>query len=107
MNRPINITAGNIIPVKSPVFRLIESDTIPVSHGPAAHPKSPPSASNANIAVPPDGYPPAVRLNIPGHMRLTVNPQREQPSRDIAGTGANAVTANDRIQKTEHTVNIF
>lgn len=46
---------GKITAKRIPIFKLSLNalDTIPTIVGPAEQPKSPPSASNANIAVPP------------------------------------------------------
>ncbi len=66
---------------KIPIFKLLpnQPDTIPTRVGPPEHPRSPASARNANMAVPPPRIEAAARLNVPGHIIPTENPQSPHP----------------------------
>ena len=90
---PSNSKTGNIVPARIPSLRLSskESDTIPTSAGPPEHPKSPPRARRANIAVPPFGMAAAALLKLPGHMIPTESPQRAQDIRLNCGSGNSAI----------------
>lgn len=90
---------GNAVANSIPTFRslLNADDTKPTTLGPAEQPKSPPSASSANIAVEPVGSLDAEIENVPGHIIPTLNPHNAQPASDIAGTGDNATTIYDAI----------
>ena len=81
---------GKIIAAVSPIFRSPPAapETAPTSVGPVEQPRSPASASSANIAVPPDGYFAAARLSVPGHMMPAARPHSAQPTSEIAGNGA-------------------
>ena len=80
---------GNTIALKIPIFKLASKPcaTVPTKVGPREHPKSPASASNANIAVPPVGKETDAKLNVPGHIIPTEKPQTAQPSNPKIGYG--------------------
>ena len=80
---------GKMVATRMPIFRLSSAidDTKPTRLGPALHPRSPPSASSANIAVPPLVSIADEIENVPGHIMPTQKPQIEQPINDSAGTG--------------------
>ena len=52
---------------------------MPTTVGPAEQPKSPASARNANIAVPPPRILADAKLKVPGHRIPTDKPQIPQP----------------------------
>ena len=66
-----------------------ESETRPQISGPTEHPMSPPSASSANIAVPPRSKRSAASEMTPGQRRLTPSPQSAHPNSDSRGNGEN------------------
>ena len=72
---------GNTIPHKIPLCRSFpnKADTFPAIVGPTPHPRSPASASNANISVPPFLSLAAERLKVPGQKIPTENPHSIQP----------------------------
>ena len=76
-------TVGNKTAKSNPVFKSppAASAIPPTIVGPAAAPKSPASAKNANIAVPPRGHFCEERLIVPGHIMPTASPQRAHPIR--------------------------
>ena len=80
---PVNNSTGNITPARIPIFKLspILLDTIPTRVGPPEHPRSPPSAKSANMAVPPFGRAAAALLKEPGHIIPTESPQTAQATR--------------------------
>ena len=82
-----------MIAARIPILRLFPTllDTKPASVGPPEQPRSPASASNANIAVPPPLMDAEAMLNVPGHMIPTENPQTAQPTRLSIGTGTKAI----------------
>ena len=90
---PKSSSTGKIIPARMPIFRLSpkESEIIPTKVGPPAQPISPPSASNANIAVPPFGKAADALLNVPGHMIPTESPQTAQAIRFSNGAWNNEI----------------
>ena len=81
--------SGKMVATRMPIFRLSFAidDTKPTRLGPALHPRSPPSASSANIAVPPLVSIADEIENVPGHIIPTQKPQIEQPISDSAGLG--------------------
>ena len=85
----IRSITGNRVATKIPIFRLLfaHDDTNPTILGPAVQPRSPPSASSANIAVPPLVSIADEIEKVPGHIIPTQNPQIEQPISDSAGIG--------------------
>ena len=87
--RPASIPAGKMTAAVSPAFRLElkASATSPVSVGPPEQPRSPPSASSANIAVPPLSQLREASVKLPGHMAPTANPTTPHPASPIKGTG--------------------
>lgn len=90
---PTNNDTGNITPAKIPIFRLSFNtpDIKPTSVGPPEHPKSPPNAKRANIAVPPLGSVADALLNVPGHIIPTESPVIAQHTKLKAGIGINAI----------------
>ena len=86
---PSSNKIGNITPARIPFFRLSPAtlDTMPTSVGPPEQPTSPPSASMANIAVPPLGKDADALLKVPGHIIPTDNPHSAQQIRLICATG--------------------
>ena len=62
-------------------------DTKPARVGPPEQPRSPPKASMAKRAVPPEGIDLEARLKVPGHMIPTEKPQRAQPISPMTGFG--------------------
>ena len=82
-------TCSASIPVlsKSHWDSAAASETNPVSHGPAEQPMSPPMAISANRAVPALGSASAAITSVPGHIRLTDNPQTPHASRESIGHG--------------------
>ena len=78
---------GKIVATRMPTFRLSFAidDTKPTRLGPALHPRSPPSASSANIAVPPVGNLSDEILMVPGHIIPTEKPQTIQPIKPAIG----------------------
>lgn len=89
MRIPVSRSTGNTIPAKMPILRLSSNalDIVPTRVGPPEHPRSPPSANSANIAVPPLGRAADALLNVPGHMIPTESPQTAQAARLIRGSG--------------------
>lgn len=84
---------GNIVALKIPHFKFdVACATNPTIPGPDAQPISPPKARIANIAVPPCGYNPEERLNTPGHIMPTENPQIPQAISEITGIGEKTTT---------------
>ena len=85
---------GKIVATRMPTFRssFAIDDTKPTRLGPALHPRSPPSASSANIAVPPLVSIVDEIENVPGHIIPTQKPQIEQPISDSAGIGESDTT---------------
>ena len=77
---PARSRIGNTIAAKIPIRRLFPRllETNPASVGPPEHPRSPASASSANIAVPPPRIDADAILNVPGHIIPTENPQFEE-----------------------------
>ena len=73
------------------LFCFAMSEINPVSQGPSEQPISPNTASIPNIAVPEPGNLSALRLKVPGHIRLTERPQKAEPISDNSGQGANTV----------------
>lgn len=67
------------------------SEMTPANHGPREQPRSPKIASNPNISVPPFGMFAAVKLKVPGHIRLTDSPQSAHPNRESIGKGLKTV----------------
>ena len=65
----------------SPVAELIR----PTKVGPPLQPRSPASASMANMAVPPRGRLAVAVLKVPGQRMPTENQQRAQPKRLRSG----------------------
>ena len=65
---------------------------MPTRVGPPEQPKSPNSASRANMAVPPLGRLREATLMVPGHKMPTDRPHRPQPSRASSGLGDNAAS---------------
>ena len=80
---------GKTIATSIPDFRSSPnaSDTMPTKVGPAVHPKSPASASKANIAVPPVGMFFAATLNVPGHISAHEAPQSATPASETPALG--------------------
>lgn len=66
-------------------------DTAPTTVGPPEHPRSPPRARNANMAVPPFGIAADALLKVPGHMIPTESPQTAQAARLRSGLGKRAI----------------
>ena len=85
---------GKTVATRMPTFRLSFAidDTKPTRLGPALQPRSPPSASSANIAVPPLVSIADEIENVPGHIIPTQKPQIEQPISDRAGIGESDTT---------------
>lgn len=88
------MTTGKTIATRIPVFRLSEAAlaTAPTSVGPPEHPKSPASASSANIAIPPFRRTDDALLNVPGHMIPTDKPQMPQPTSENTGSGDSTIS---------------
>jgi len=80
-------TRGKTAPMSIPFLRssLFNCAKMPTRPGPAAPPRSPAIARNANIAVPPLGSLFERMLMVPGHMIPTEKPHRIQPVRQITG----------------------
>lgn len=78
-----------MIAARIPFFRLSDAilEIYPTSEGPPEHPKSPASASNANMAVPPFLIAADALLKLPGHIIPTDNPQIPHPTSDKNGEG--------------------
>ena len=70
-NNTANILAVAMPPLS---WNLDASETNPTMLGPSVHPISPPSASRANIAVPPCGRFFDAESKVPGQVMLTVKP---------------------------------
>ena len=70
---------------KNPVSSVVLFATMPIVHGPIEQPKSPHSASRLNISVPPAGKWRAAIEYVPGHERLTLNPQSAHAISERAG----------------------
>ena len=72
-----------------PFFKSSDAapEMYPTSEGPPEHPRSPASASKANMAVPPFLIAADALLKLPGHMIPTDNPQTPHPKRDKRGEG--------------------
>ena len=79
--------SGKPIPARTPAFRFSPAfcDTVPTIAGPSAPPRSPASASSANIAVPPVGSVLEEMLIEPGHIIPTEKPHRMHPIRPSIG----------------------
>ena len=90
---PISNNIGKIHPTKIPIFRLSSNnpDIIPTNVGPPEQPKSPPSANNANIAVPPLGKADDALLKVPGHIIPTEKPQIAHAIRFNIGIDNNVI----------------
>lgn len=103
-NVEIRSNIGKTSAVSMPILRLLSAfdDTKPTRLGPALHPKSPPSASSANIAVEPFGSFFADSENVPGHIMPTLNPLSAQPIIDSAGSGDSDIIRYDIMHNTEH-----
>lgn len=97
-------TIGKISAVRMPILRLLSAfdDTNPTRLGPALHPRSPPSASSANIAVEPFGSFAEDSENVPGHIMPTLNPLNAQPIIDSAGRGDSEMRRYDIMHRTLH-----
>ena len=65
------------------MFPPLVLDTIPTSVGPDEQPKSPASAKNANMAVPPPGRDAADMLKVPGQKIPTEKPKVPQAKRPM------------------------
>lgn len=102
-DRPSSKSAGNIIAARIPILRLLSNrlETSPARVGPPLQPRSPASASIANIAVPPPRIAMEALLYVPGHIIPTEKPHTAQPIRFIAGTGTNAMHAYAAMQSTQ------
>ena len=98
---PASSKTGNTTANKIPAFKLssIAPEIIPTSVVPPEHPRSPPSASSANIAVPPAGSDAAALLKVPGHRMPTDRPQMAQAIRLTAGTGTKTIVRYDAMHK--------
>ena len=94
---------------KIPVLRLSEKreDTKPTTDGPEQQPKSPPSASRANIAVEPFGSDFAESENVPGHIIPTLKPHRAHPISDNTGMGESEIKRYEAMQRTVDAVIAF
>ena len=75
------------------------SETAPTREGPAEQPRSPASASMANIAVPPPRRDAEALLNVPGQRMPTEMPLRAHPKRLSSGDGAALIKRYARMQK--------
>ena len=64
---------------------------MPTKVGPPEHPTSPPSASSANIAVPPFDNEADALLKVPGHIMPTDSPQTAHAMRLTAGIGISEI----------------
>ena len=86
---------------KNPHFRLSPKalDTAPTTVGPPEHPRSPPRARNANMAVPPFGIAAAALLKLPGHIIPTERPHTAQAARLNCGMGRREIPRYDRIHR--------
>ena len=82
------------IPANTPTCKLFPAfwEMTPIRLGPMEPPKSPASAKNANIAVPPYGIVFAARLKEPGQSIPTEKPQIAHPKRPIIGLSDKAAT---------------
>ena len=82
-------TMGNTTPARMPVFKLSPAapDTRPTNVGPTEQPKSPASARNANMAVPPRLMDADAILKVPGHKMPTDKPHSPQPMNPKMGIG--------------------
>ena len=87
---PMSSRIGKATPARMPSFRLSPRvpETKPTTVGPPPQPTSPPSASSANMAVPPLGSAEDALLKVPGHMMPTDRPHRAQNTRLSPGTGS-------------------
>ena len=94
---------------KIPVLRLSEKrdDTKPTTDGPEQQPKSPPSASRANIAVELLGSDFAESENVPGHIIHTLKPHSAQPISDNTGVGESEIKRYEAMQSTVEAVIAF
>lgn len=83
----ITSRAGKITAKRMPIFKLSLNllEIIPTKVGPAEQPKSPPSASRANIAVPPFVIAADALLKLPGHIIPTESPLIAHAIRLITG----------------------
>ena len=100
MSKQIISVTGKIIAVKIPVFIFPSAipDTAPTREGPDEHPKSPASASKANIAVPPVRREAAALLKVPGHIIPTEAPHKAHPTRLIIGEGVRLISKYEKTQ---------
>ena len=80
------ITAGKTAPTRIPVRRLppVAPDTKPATAGPTAQPRSPPSASRANMGVPPFLIVFDAMEKVPGQKIPTEKPQIPQAKSETA-----------------------
>ena len=101
MSKQIISVMGKIIAVKMPtfIFPLATSEIAPTREGPEEQPKSPASASKANIAVPPLRREAAALLNVPGHIMPTEAPHSAHPIRLIIGEGVRLISKYEKIQR--------
>ena len=78
---------------RMPIFRLSEAalEIMPTTVGPAEQPRSPPSASMQNSAVPPRRSDAEAMEKVPGQKMPTEKPQIPQPIRPSAGQGLSEV----------------
>ena len=92
-NIPAINKIGNMTAARIPFFRSSEAilEIYPTSEGPPEHPRSPASASKANMAVPPFLIAADALLKLPGHIIPTDNPQIPHHIRERTGEGESEI----------------
>lgn len=97
----IRSRTGNTMPANTPVFKFPPEalETRPTRVGPPPQPRSPASARNANIDVPPFFISLEAVLNVPGHKIPTDNPHRAQPIKPRTGNGESEIRRYEPIHK--------
>ena len=73
------------MPIRRLFWKVLE--TAPAKVGPPEQPRSPASASRANMAVPPPLMEAAALLKVPGQRMPTEKPQTAQPTSPATGLG--------------------
>ena len=92
---------GKIIAAPIPILILppVADMIAPAIVGPPEHPRSPASASKANMSVPPFFTPDEAMLNVPGQKIPTAKPASPQPSSVITGFCTNTITRYAKTQR--------
>lgn len=90
---PIRSRTGKMIAARIPLWRSFPNllEMSPAKVGPPLHPRSPASASRANIVVPPPRIAAEALLKLPGQRIPTEKPHAAQPASPRKGTGISEI----------------